>query len=169
MDVYLMMDDKHIQHVSSAQDDIGAAFSISEDNDYPPLDYHTSDASAALSVSSFGSSSMEDDYAYFNAPSEDAVCIPSTIHATTRASSTDNETLVPRQLTYTYSKDAGHDGEWGGESDGDGIVEGDDDDDDSLFGLGCLPDSICFSIGGLLNSGSDAPPLLNYDRMPTSA
>lgn len=158
MDVYLLTDDDHIQHVRSPAEDHGVAscFYVSDDdqdNDfrYSP-DICASDASTGMSVSSFGSSSMDDNYAYFSAPSDGAVRIPDSVDAATRSSTTDNDTLVPRQLTYSYSKD--FEEKRGSPEERDSIAKQNDDgddDEDSLLGLGCLPDSLCKTMGGLLN------------------
>ena len=158
MDVYLLTDDDHIQHVRSPTEENGvvSCFYISddeEDNDfYYSRDVRASGASTGMSVSSFGSSSTDDNHAYFSAPSDEAVRIPGAVHTATRSSSSDNDTLVPRVLTYSYSKDCGE--KRGSTEERDGIDEqnGDADDDDSLLGLGCLSDSLCMSMGGLLSN-----------------
>ena len=109
------------------------------------------------------SSSMDDDdYVYFRAPSNDAVYVPNTVESMTtattaaiscsRVNSTDYDTVVSQELSYTYSLDADEERgdsevqEEDKEQEDDEVVEKNDgeQDDDFLFGLGCLPAGTIF-------------------------
>ena len=148
MDVFLLTDDDHIQHVRSPEETTVSCFYVSDDDD--DNDYYARGragssndiVSLAMSVSSFGSS-LDDKYEYFAAPSDEAVRIPNTVH--TRWSSDD---AAARELNYTYSHD---------------MEEDNEDSDDDLLGLGCLPDTFCGSLGGIF-IGSTGNSFLNSNH-----